>query len=185
MTAFRKTSFPLGRIREHLEPGPIVLVSSKWKEDTNIMTMGWHVMLSFSPALFGTYIWDGNHSFEMLRRSRECVINVPTVDLIEKVVGIGNSSGDKVDKFKKFGLTPEPGVVVKAPAIKECYASFECRLSDAKLIPKYGLFIWRVVKAHVAASVKSPETIHYRGQGIFMIAGRTINRRKKFKPQNL
>jgi flavin reductase (DIM6/NTAB) family NADH-FMN oxidoreductase RutF len=185
MTAFKKTNFPLSRIREHLEPGPIVLVSSKWKEETNIMAMGWHVMLSFSPALFGTYLWDGNHSFEMLRRSKECVINVPTVDLVNEVVGIGNSSGDGIDKFKKFGLTPVPGLVVKAPAIKECYASFECKLIDAKLIPKYGLFIWRVVKAHIAASVKSPQTIHYRGQGVFMVAGRTINRRKKFKPQNL
>jgi flavin reductase (DIM6/NTAB) family NADH-FMN oxidoreductase RutF len=75
--------------------------------------------------------------------------------------------------------------VVRSPAIKECYASFECQLADARLIPKYGLFIWRVVKAHVAASVKSPQTIHYRGQGVFMVAGRTINRRRKFKPQNL
>jgi flavin reductase (DIM6/NTAB) family NADH-FMN oxidoreductase RutF len=175
MTAFRKTHFPLGQIRRHLEPGPIVLISSAWKGQTNIMTMGWHVMLSFSPALFGTYIWDGNHSFEMLRRSKECVINVPTVDLIEEVVGIGNCSGDRT----------VPGVVVRAPAIKECYASFECQLIDAKLIQKYSLFIWRVVKAHVAASVKSPQTIHYRGQGVFMVAGRTINRRRKFKPQNL
>jgi flavin reductase (DIM6/NTAB) family NADH-FMN oxidoreductase RutF len=111
--------------------------------------------------------------------------NVPTLDLIEEVVGIGNSSGDRIDKFKQFGLTPVPGVVVRAPAIKECYASFECQLIDAKLIPKYGLFIWRVVKAHVAASVKSPQTIHYRGQGVFMVAGPTINRRRKFKPQNL
>jgi flavin reductase (DIM6/NTAB) family NADH-FMN oxidoreductase RutF len=121
----------------------------------------------------------------MLRGSKECVINVPTVDLIDEVVGIGNSSGDRIDKFKEFGLTPVPGVVVRAPAIKECYASFECRLIDAKLIQKYGLFIWRVVKAHVAASVKSPQTIHYLGQGAFMVAGRTINRRRKFKLQNL
>jgi flavin reductase (DIM6/NTAB) family NADH-FMN oxidoreductase RutF len=185
MKAFRKTTFPLGQIRRHLEPGPIVLISSAWKGQTNIMTMGWHVMLSFSPALFGTYIWDGNHSFEMLRRSKECVTNVPTVDLIEEVVGIGNSSGDRIDKFKEFGLTPVPGVVVRAPAIKECYARFECQLIDAKLIQKYSLFIWRVVKAHVAASVKSPQTIYYRGQGVFMVAGRTINRRRKFKPQNL
>jgi flavin reductase (DIM6/NTAB) family NADH-FMN oxidoreductase RutF len=69
MKAFRKTPFPLGQIRRHLEPGPIVLISSARKGQTNIMTMGWHVMLSFSPALFGTYIWDGNHSFEMLLRS--------------------------------------------------------------------------------------------------------------------
>src|SRR5205085_9741736 len=59
----------------------IALVSSAWKGKTNIMTMGWHMMLGFSPALFACYIWDGNHSFEMIRRSKQCVINVPTTDL--------------------------------------------------------------------------------------------------------
>jgi len=81
MKTFRKRDFPLSEIRRYLEPGPIVLVSSSWKGKTNIMTMGWHMMLQFSPALFGCYIWDGNHSFEMIRRSKECVINVPTTDL--------------------------------------------------------------------------------------------------------
>ena len=106
MKTFHKRAFPLSKIRRFLEPGPIVLVTSAWKRERNIMTMGWHMMMQFSPALFGCYIWDGNHSFEMIRRSRECVINVPTTDLIEQVVGIGNCSGKDVDKFTRFKLTP-------------------------------------------------------------------------------
>ena len=51
------------------------------------MTMGWHMMLGFSPALFACYIWSENHSFEMLRRSKECVINLPTVNLVKETVG--------------------------------------------------------------------------------------------------
>jgi aryl-alcohol dehydrogenase-like predicted oxidoreductase len=39
-------------------------------------------------------------SFEMIRRSQECVINVPTTDLVNEVIGIGNCSGTQVDKFK-------------------------------------------------------------------------------------
>lgn len=70
-----------------LEPGPIVPVSSQWKGQTNIMTMGWHMMLGFSPALLACYLWDGNHSFDMIRRSRECAINLPTADMIDSVVG--------------------------------------------------------------------------------------------------
>jgi flavin reductase (DIM6/NTAB) family NADH-FMN oxidoreductase RutF len=119
MTAYRKSDYPLDAIRRHLEPGPIVLVSSSWGGKTNIMTMGWHVMLDFSPALFGCYIWEGNHSFEMIRRSKECVINIPTVELVHKVVGIGNSTGVKLNKFNKFGLTPAPAEKVKAPLIEE------------------------------------------------------------------
>ena len=50
---------------------------------------------------------------------------------------------------------------------------------------KHSLFIWEVVKAHVATSPKYPETVHYRGEGVFMISGRNISRRSQFKAQNL
>jgi flavin reductase (DIM6/NTAB) family NADH-FMN oxidoreductase RutF len=180
-----KKNYPLDQIRRHLETGPIVLVSSAWKGKTNIMTMGWHMMMQFTPALFGCYIWDGNQSFEMIRKAKECVINIPTIDLVNEVVGIGNSSAQEFDKFERFGLTPVAAEKVGAPLIKECYANFECRLADDKMISTYGLFIWEVVRAHVAASPKNPRTLHYRGQGEFMVAGRSISLRKKFKPQNL
>ncbi|HWA46425.1 MAG TPA: flavin reductase family protein [Hypericibacter adhaerens] len=181
-----KRDFPVSDVRRFLEPGSIVLVSSAWKGRTNIMTMGWHMIMEFEPSLVGCYIWTENHSFEMIRRSRECVINVPTVDLAPKVVGIGNSSGREIDKFAHFGLTAAPAQAVKAPLIAECHASFECKLVDASLIRKYSLFVWEVVKAHVARSPEFPRTIHYRGDGIFMIAGENTRRyRKHFKPQNL
>lgn len=185
MKSLVKKSYPLDQIRRHLETGPIVLVSSAWQGQTNIMTMGWHLMMQFSPALFGCYIWDGNHSFEMIRKARECVINIPTVDLVNEVVGIGNSTGEKLDKFKKFGLTPLGAKKVGAPLIKECYANFECVLADARMVARYGFFVWEVVKAHVATAPKHPRTLHYRGQGEFMVAGRSMSLRSKFKPQNL
>jgi hypothetical protein len=62
------------------------------------------------------------------------VINIPTVDLVDQVVGIGNSTGGKLDKFKEFGLTAVAVEKVSAPLIKECYANFECRLADAGMI---------------------------------------------------
>jgi flavin reductase (DIM6/NTAB) family NADH-FMN oxidoreductase RutF len=185
MRNFQKKNFPLSKIRRYLEPGPIVLVSSAWKGKFNIMTMGWHMMLGFSPALFACYIWDANHSFKMIRKSRQCVINVPTTDLVNEVVGIGNCSGRKIDKFKDFGLTPIMGIKVDAPLIKECYANFECRLADDSMIAKHGIFIWEVVKAHVATTPKYPKTLHYRGEGVFMLSGGSINMRRKFKSQNL
>jgi flavin reductase (DIM6/NTAB) family NADH-FMN oxidoreductase RutF len=179
-----KRDFPLGEIRQHLETGPIVLVSSADGDERDIMTMGWHMMMEFTPALFGCIISSANLSFEIIRASRQCVINIPTEDLIDAVVGIGNSSGAEIDKFAHFGLTAAKATRVKAPLIKECYASFECRLHDDSLIDSYGMFIWKAVKAHVAA-VKQPRTIHYRGNGTFMVAGDNVSRRGKFRPQNL
>jgi flavin reductase (DIM6/NTAB) family NADH-FMN oxidoreductase RutF len=51
MAKYRKADFPLHNIRRFLEPGPIVLLSSAFKDETNIMTMGWHMVLEFSPSL--------------------------------------------------------------------------------------------------------------------------------------
>jgi len=183
MTKYRKADFPVHDVRRFLEPGPIVLVSSAHKEQTNIMTMGWHMVMEFSPALVGCLISGANHSHELIRNSRQCVINIPTVDIAETVVKIGNTSGRDIDKFEEFGLTPRPGTHVRAPLIEECYANFECTLADAAWVNKYNVFVFEVVKAHVATSPKVPKTIHYRGDGEFMISGEETRKyRKLFRP---
>jgi flavin reductase (DIM6/NTAB) family NADH-FMN oxidoreductase RutF len=180
----KKKDFPLTRIREHLETGPVVLVTSRYTGRSNIMTMGWHSMMEFEPALFGCYIWNGNRSFEAIRKSRECVINIPTAELLDQVVAIGNNHAEDGDKFTATGLTAGKALRVKAPLIDECYASFECRLYDDRMVKKYSFFIWEIVKAHVA-KVDKPRTLHYRGRGTFMRAGPEIDRKKRFKPENL
>ena len=180
-----KRDFPVAEIRRFLEPGPIVLVSSAWKGETDIMTMGWHMVMEFAPSLVGCYIWDRNHTQKLVLRSRECVINIPTAELLDTAVRIGNCSGAEVDKFATFGLTPVPGEKVGAPLVAECYANFECRLYDASLVRRRNFFIWEVVKAHVAASPRYPRTFHYRGDGVFMISGRNVSRRRLFKPEML
>jgi flavin reductase (DIM6/NTAB) family NADH-FMN oxidoreductase RutF len=120
----------------------------------------------------------------MLRRSKECVINVPTRELLDTVVRIGNVHGTEGDKFERFGLTAVPASKVDAPLVGECYANFECKLVDASQIAKRGLFIWEVVKAHVAP-VANPMTLHYRGQGVFRLAGPSLSRRRLFQPDRL
>ena len=182
MKTYKKHDFPVSDIRRYLEPGPIVLVSSKWRDKTNIMTMGWHTVMEFSPSLVGCIISSGNHSFEMVRGSKQCVINVPTADIATTVVKIGNCSGASVDKFKKFKLSADEAEEVEAPLIGECPVSLECRLEDAALVDKYNFFIFEVVKAHAAASPKNPKTIHYRGNGEFMVSGRSRSLRKLFRP---
>ena len=180
MKTYSKKDFPVSNIRRLLEPGPVVLVSSAWRGRTNIMTMGWHAVIEFTPSLVGCVIAETNISFEMIRKSRECVINVPTDDLVNQVVVIGNCSGDEVDKFERFHLTPVAADRVKAPLIRECYANLECRIADTRLVKKYNFFILEVVKAHVATTPAYPRTLHYRGEGVFIRSGSVVNKRRKF-----
>jgi flavin reductase (DIM6/NTAB) family NADH-FMN oxidoreductase RutF len=69
--------------------------------------------------------------------------------------------------------------------IRECYANFECRIYDTRMLRKYNFFIFEVVKAHVAVSPKLPQTLHYRGNGEFMISGKQVSFRRHFRPENL
>ena len=89
------------------------------------------------------------------------------------------------DKFERFGLTALPSREVDAPGIGECHARFECRLHETRITAEYPLFVWRVVRAHAAARPRWPATLHYRGEGRFMVAGRELSRRRLFRPDML
>lgn len=178
----KKHDFPVHQVRRYLEPGPIVLVTSRVRDETNVMTLGWHTILEFSPSLVGLMISSGNHSFRMIRETGECVVNLPTTKLTDTVVRIGNTSGADIDKFSAFGLTPDHASVVRPPLIRDCHASFECRLHDDVLVKRYNFFIFEVVKAHVAKTPRHPETLHYTGDGVFMVSGKIMSRRSLFRP---
>ncbi|MCL7744578.1 flavin reductase family protein [Guyparkeria hydrothermalis] len=182
MEKSRKADFPVERVRHYLEPGPVVLVSSACDGERDIMTLGWHTVMEFSPSLVGCLISAGNHSFELVRRSGECVINLPTAAMVDTVIGIGNTHGDAIDKFDHFGLTAESSDRVAAPAIAECHAQFECRLVDDRLVTDRNFFVFEVIRARVAPEPAWPETLHYTGDGVFMISGRHIDRRQQFRP---
>ena len=176
-----KKSFPLSKVYGLLEPGPVVLVTTTSKGRANIMTMSWHTMLEFEPPLVACVISNRNYSFDILKTTKECVINIPTVELAKQVVGCGNCSGQKVDKFKKFALTPMDASCVKPPLIDECYSNLECKVVDGKMIAKYNLFILEVVKAWIDPAQKRPQTIHHQGRGTFMVAGETLRLPSRMK----
>ena len=176
-----KKAFPLDQVYRLLEPGPVVMVTTARNGRPNVMTMSWHTMLDFEPPLVGCVIGGGSLTFRNLRATQECVINIPTVELAKKAVDCGNTSGHKMDKFKKFHLLSSSASLVKAPLLDECYVSLECKLADTGMVNKYNLFILKVVKAWVDPSIRNPKTIHHRGWGAFMVAGKTIKLPSKMK----
>lgn len=172
-------NIPLSKVFHLIEPGPVVLVTTAHKGRPNIMTMSWHMMMEFMPPLIGGIVGPWDYSFKALRATGECVIAIPTVDLASKVVDIGNCSGENVDKFEAFGLTPVPAKKVAPPLIAECLANLECRVADSSLVGKYSLFILEVVKAWTDPKRKERRTIHANGDGTFVVDGRTINLKKQ------
>jgi flavin reductase (DIM6/NTAB) family NADH-FMN oxidoreductase RutF len=162
-----------------LESGPIVLVTTSSKGRSNIMTMGFHMMMQHVPPLIGCIIGPWDHSFKALRATDECVIAIPTVDLAKTVVDIGNCSGSDVDKFERFGLTRATAKEVGSPLIKECLANIECRVADASLVHKYNLFVLEAVAIWVDDDRKERRTLHHNGDGTFTVDGRKLDLRKR------
>ncbi len=147
----------------------------------NVMTQSWHTMMEFEPPLVGCVISARNYSFDTLQKTRECVIAIPTVELADQVVGCGNTSGEELDKFEAFGLTPTPASLVKAPLITECHANLECKVADSRMVNKYNFFVFEVVKAWINPAIKHPRTLHHMGNGVFMVAGETVKLPSKAK----
>jgi flavin reductase (DIM6/NTAB) family NADH-FMN oxidoreductase RutF len=170
---------PLPEVYKLLEPGPVVMLTTARKGRANIMTMSWHMMVEFEPPLVACVVSGANHSFAALRATKECVIAVPAVELAPKVVEVGNCSGEDVDKFERFGLTPAPAERVAAPLVAECFANLECKVADTRFVNKYGLFILEVVKAWTDPAQRNPKTIHHHGYGRFAVDGEMIKLKSK------
>jgi flavin reductase (DIM6/NTAB) family NADH-FMN oxidoreductase RutF len=169
---------PIGKAFTLLEPGPVVLVTTFDGEKHNVMTISWTMVLDFTP-LFAITTGAWNHSYAALRKSRECVIAIPTVDLIDEVVGVGTCSGASSDKFIKFGLTPVKARLVRAPLIKECLANIECRVTD--IVTRHNIVVLEGIAAYFDHSRKERRTLHAIGDGTFVVDGRRLNRKKMMR----
>lgn len=177
----KKKSFKLGNFYGLLEPGPVVLVTTRYKDRMNVMPLSWLMMIDFDPPILAIVLSNRNFSFNLLKKSKECVINIPTVEIIKQVVACGNTTGRKIDKFQKFKLSPMKASKVKAPLIEECYACLECKVIDSKLSEKYNIFILKGLKAWMNPSKSNPKTIHHEGKGNFIVATKRIKIKSKVK----
>ena len=175
-----RRALSLSKVYGLLEPGPVVLLTTAHDGHRDIMALSWHTMMEFEPPLVGCIVSHRNHSFDLLMTTRECVLNLPSVDLAEQVVGCGNTSGRRMDKFARFGLTAKPASRVGAPLIVECFANLECRVVDTRLVSKYCFFILEVVAAWRDATLPS-HTIHHLGRGEFEVSGEHLKLKSKMK----
>ncbi|HEY5634727.1 MAG TPA: flavin reductase family protein [Burkholderiaceae bacterium] len=164
----------LSRAFTLIEPGPVVLVTTNDGARNNVMTISWTMVVDFTPVFaITTGAW--NHSFAALRKTRQCVIAIPAVDMLDEVVGIGTCSGADTDKFAAFGLTPVPGRFVRAPLIRQCLANLECKVVD--IVRRHDIVVLEAVAAWADAARKERRTIHAVGDGTFIVDGRRIDRR--------
>lgn len=100
-----------------IEKGPVVLISTSYRGKNNIMPLSWITVIDFTPR-FALCTGSWNYSYEALVKTKECVIAIPGVDLIDKVIEAGNVSGSDTDKFALCGFETAPSKYISAPPYK-------------------------------------------------------------------
>lgn len=141
-------------MKENLEPSttlapiPSVMVSCGDMEKANITTIAWTGVINSEPPLVYVSIRPSRYSYNIIKQTKEFVINIPDEKLVWETDYCGTKSGKDVDKFMEAHLTKEASKYVKAPSIEECPISLECRLKEIKELGSHHMFIGEVVSVN-------------------------------------
>jgi len=129
---------------------PIVMVTCVDAEGrANIITLGMYMTISSKPPLVCIGVAPQRYSHDLISEQREFTVNVPSIDLKDKMHFCGTNSGRDVYKFKETGLTPISASKIRSPLIEECYGHLECKVVGSHTYGDHTLFVGEVVAASV------------------------------------
>ena len=138
-----------------LSPAPPVLVSCGgqrgWKP--NLITIAWAGNVCSDPPLLSVSVRPERYSFEIIKTTREFVVNVPSLRQAKAVDWCGVVSGRNEDKFARAGLTPAPALKVGCPIVLECPLNIECRVRKSLNLGSHTLFVAEIVAVQVTAAL--------------------------------
>lgn len=126
-------------------PIPAVLVTSGTMENANIMTVAWTGILNTNPAIVYISVRPERYSYNLIKDTKEFVINLTNEKLAYATDWCGVRSGAKYDKFKEMHLTKEKTKHLNCPSIKESPVSIECKVIDIKEYGSHHTFVAEVV----------------------------------------
>lgn len=140
-------------------PLPAVLVScGKSAEEYNLITVAWTGTVCSDPAMCYISVRRERHSYELIKRDMEYVINLTTEEMAHATDWCGVRSGRDYDKFRETGLTPLASAVVQAPSIAESPLSIECRVKEIIPLGSHDMFLSEVVNIRANEKYLDPET---------------------------
>lgn len=165
------------RMKQNWRPGtmiyplPAVLVScGATPDEYNVLTVAWTGTVCSDPAMCYISVRPERHSYDIIKRNGEFVINLTTEELARATDWCGVRSGRDYDKFAEMGLTPVPATVVKAPIIAEAPVSIECRVRNIVPLGSHDMFVAEVVNVVVDERYINAETGKFEMERTGLIA---------------
>ena len=140
-------------------PLPAVLVScGSTPEEYNLLTVAWTGTLCTNPPMCYISVRPERHSYDIIRRNMEFVINLTICDMARATDWCGVRSGRDYNKFQEMGLTPGPSTVVSAPLVEESPLCIECRVKEILSLGSHDMFIADVVNVRADDKFLNPDT---------------------------
>ena len=140
-------------------PLPAVLIScGSTPEEYNLLTISWVGTICTNPPMCYISVRPERHSYDIIKRNGEFVINLTNEDMAFATDWCGVKSGKDFNKFEEMKLTPAKSELVSAPIIKESPLSIECRVKEIVKLGSHDMFIADVVNVQADSKYIDPKT---------------------------
>ncbi len=135
------------RITTLTNPRQTILLTSRYKDKDNVMTLDRHTPLSFDPMMYAVSVGKTRFSLSLIKQSKVFVVNFMTKDFERETLFCGRNTGEKIDKFKEAGLEKEKAETINCPRIKQALGYLECKVKKEMEVGDHVLFIAKITKA--------------------------------------
>ena len=140
-------------------PLPAILVScGSTAEEYNLITVAWTGTLCTNPPMCYISVRPERHSYAIIKKNMEFVINLTTEDMAFATDWCGVRSGRDYDKFEEMRLTPGKATIVSAPIVEESPLNIECRVKEIISLGSHDMFIAEVVNVRADERYLNPQT---------------------------
>ncbi len=179
----KKVEIPLDHSTRLINHGPVALISTAYQTARDVMTLAWLMPASHTPKLVAISLVPKRYTYELLSKSREFVVNIPSIHQKELAKKCGSVSGREHDKYNEFHITTIPGEIVKAPLIESCVAHLECHVVSETKAGDHIIVLGEIVKAWAnegivkkegIVDIKKAQMLHHLGGTYFGTAEREV-----------
>lgn len=124
-----------------MTPVPPALVSCGTKEQPNCLTIAWTGIINSQPPKTYISIRPQRHSYEIIKQSKEFIINMPSAKMVKEIDWCGVRSGSKENKFEAMGFTPYEVEGFECPAIEQLPIALTCKVFDIIPLGSHDMFM--------------------------------------------
>jgi len=142
-----KHEIPIAQANRLLAPRVTCLLTTQYRGQVNVMAISWACPVSIEPPLIVMAIHPSCYTHDMLKRSQECVLNIPGRPLAEQTVRCGTLSGANTDKIQVTGMVLQSGRRVEVPWLDACLAHLECGIVEVLMPGDHSLFVAEILGA--------------------------------------